>query len=361
MRSLTRRQVGAGVAGAAAAWCLDARADAADGLQQVRLAFSTKAITPANIDMEIPEYLGYYREEGLSVEPLALGSYGSVLSDVGLGRVEISSLVPDFQLSLVSKGTKLPIVNFFESTYPFKYAVAVKPDSPLKRFADLSGKLIGIPTADQTQNARALLAAAGLNPDKDVSFLATGEGMPGALALQRGNVDALFAYDTIFGTIEGAGVTLRYLPQPANLPQIGGTFLGTTPALLEQHRHWFVGVGRAIAKAHVFIQTNPTAAAYVFTQMYPEALPKGMNLRDQVKAVLIPTAKRAPLYRSSDKSVTKHGYIARRDWEDSANLLGVQVSDITALYSNDLIDEINQFDSEKIKRQAREFALPFSL
>jgi NitT/TauT family transport system substrate-binding protein len=326
---------------------------------QVRFAFTSKSITPANIDVLIPEYLGYFKREGLSVEPLSLGSYGAALAAVDTKRIEFVSLTPDYQLGLVARGNKLPILNFFESTYPFKYAIAVKPGSSIKSLADLKGKTIGIPTADQKQNAYSLIKVAGLDPDKDVSWLASGEGVPSGVALQRGSIDALFAYDVIFGTLEGAGIQLTYLPLPANVPQLGGTFVGARPDFLRDQRQQAVGVARGIAKAHVFIQENPQAAAYIFTQMYPEATPKGKSIEEQVAAILATVRKRAPLYRPLNRPDAKWGSMDAKDWIDTAAVLGLQVPDLATIYTNDLIDEINDFDAEAVKTEARKFKIPF--
>jgi len=330
-------------------------------LAKVRFAFTSKSITPANIDVLIPEYLGYFKAEGLTVEPLALGSYGTALAAVDTQRVEFVSLTPDYILGLLAKGNKLPILNFFESTYPFKYSIAVKPGSAIKSLADLKGKTIGIPTADQKQNAYSLIKIAGLDPDKDVSWLASGEGIPSGVALERGNIDALFAYDVIFGTIEGAGIELSYLPLPAKLPQIGGTFVSARPDFLSDRRQQAIGLARGIAKAHVFIQENPRAAAYIFTQMYPEAVPKGKTIEQQVAAILTTLRKRAPLYSPSNRSIAKWGYMDDKDWIDTAGVLGLKVPDLTTIYSNDLIDEINKFDTASIKNEARNFKLPDKL
>ena len=83
---------------------------------------------------------------------------------------------------------------------------------------------------------------------------------------------------------------MTYLPLPENTPMIGGIFLSAPKDLLQNHRNWAVGLARGVAKAHIFIQENPEAAAYVYSQMFPEALPKGMDLQDQIKAVMVPVA-----------------------------------------------------------------------
>ena len=62
----------------------------------------------------------------------------------------------------------------------------------------------------------------GIDPNKDVSWLAVGEGSTAGVALTRGDIDALGYFDSGFGTIENAGIKLRYLPRPSKVPMIGG-------------------------------------------------------------------------------------------------------------------------------------------
>lgn len=93
--------------------------------------------------------------------------------------------------------------------------------------------------------------------------------------------------------------------------------------------------------------------------MYPEATPKGKSLEQQVAAILTTVRKRAPLYSPLNRSAAKWGYMDQKDWIDTAGVLGLQVPDLSQIYTNDLIDEINNFDAEAIKTEARKFKLPY--
>jgi NitT/TauT family transport system substrate-binding protein len=270
---------------------------------------------------------------------------------------------PPSQFAMIRKsGAKPTIVNVMEHTYPFKYAMAVKPDSPIKTMADIKGKRIGVTGFGGTEYTvgRAVLKLIGLDPDKDVSWVAVGQNTVAGVALQHGDVDAIYYYDTGFGTIESAGIPLRYIPNPPHLPKVGGIYVVTTRAMLKDHRQWVVGVMRAMLKAEIFIQTNPEAAAYLFTQMYPEATPKGKTIQEKVKAILTPIEKRAPLYSNYDKSALR-GAMSAAEWKDELDFAGLQnqIKDTSYLWTNELVKEANQFDHEKIREQARNFKLPY--
>ncbi len=334
----------------------------AQELQKLRLGFGTKVVSPMIANILIPEYLGYYREEGLTLEFFPLGPNTVVLEQIASKRIEFATGVPTVQLPVVARGDKLPTINFFEFTYPFKYGLAVGPRSAVTSLADLKGKTVGVSSLGLTDYPvlKMILKRNGIDPDKDLGILAVGEGVPGGQALQRGAVDALFSYDTQFGQIEAVGIPLRYVTLPPNVPMIGGFYLAARHETLQQNRKWAVGVGRAVAKGQVFIRENPRAAAYAFLQMFPEAAPRAATLEQQLKAIMIPIEKRSPFFSSYDKSVTKWGEMSVAEFKEEVDFLGLsdKISDVSALFTNQLIDEINAFDVERIRTQAREFKIP---
>lgn len=334
----------------------------AQQLEKVRFGFAQTAVSPILINFIVPQYLGYFKEEGLESELVTLGTNAAVLASLDQKRVEFGVGVPSFQLPVAAKGERLPAVNYFEYTYPFKWAVAVKPDSSVKSLADLKGKVVGVSSLGVTDFpiGKALMRLAKLDPEKDVQWLAVGEGVTAGQALQRGSVEALVYFDTGFGQIEGAGMKMRYLPLPDGLPKVGGLYISASKDFLTQKRKTAVGFARAIAKGSLFVQQNPEAAAYIFIKQYPEAAPRGKSLAEQIKAVRIPIEKRAPLFTHYDKKITDLGRISPPEWDDEIAFLNLtgKIKDPSALYTNDLIADINRFDRQKVLNEAKTFKIP---
>lgn len=357
----TRRSVVGGLALAtvagSAVW-----AQEKEKLQKLKLGFGTKIVSPMVANILIPEYLGYYRQEGLTLQFLPLGPNSVVLEQIASKRIDLATAVPSVQLPIVARGEKLPTINFFEFTYPFKYGLAVKPASRINSFADLKGKTVGVSSFGLTDFAvlKQILKRNNIDPNKDLNLLAVGEGVPGGQALERGSIDALFNYDTQFGQIEAVGIKLRYVPLPPNVPNVGGLYLTARPETIKDHRNWVVGVGRGVAKAEVFIRENPRAAAYAFLQMFPEAAPKASTLDQQLSAIMVPIVKRQKFFSSYDKSVTKWGQLSAAEFKEEVDFMGLgdKIHDVSQFFTNDLIDDINRFDSEKIRNEARNFKIP---
>ena len=356
--SLTRRTLLKGTT-AAAAFAAGAPAISpafSQGLRKIRMGFGIKSISPIVINVLIGEGLGYYREEGLTFQAMPLGANASVQIAVDKGDVEFGVGTPSFQLPLYAKGELPPIVNFYEYTYPYKWDVTVKPDSPIESYGDLRGKKIGVSDMGTTDYpvTRAVLQNLGIDPDKDVSWVAVGAGVSAGVALQRGVIDALAYFDTGFGQIEGAGLQMRFLPRPQNIPLIGGLFISARADFIQANRKLCVGIARATAKASEFLLANPAAGAKVFLNLYPETAPRGFSPPDAIKSVLYSINRRVPLYRPPYPD-TKMGYIREDELKRDGKFLGLDIKDVKPLIDNSLIDEINDFDHRKVIDEAKVF------
>ncbi len=129
---------------------------------------------------------------------------------------------------------------------------------------------------------------------------------------------------------------------------IGGQFLMAQRARIESDRALFVGYGRSVAKASVFLLANPTAGAQAFLKMYPETAPRGSTAEQAVKSVLEAISRRIKLYEPPYQG-TKMGAIREEEFATEAQMNGWDIKDFSKIYTNDLIVEINKFDAEQIR------------
>ena len=331
------------------------RAAAAPPARRIRLGFATKTINGQALQTFLPAPLGYAQKTGFSFDMSRLGSLTNVLFALERGQIDLGTVTPAFNLPLAAKGELPPVVAFYEYTYPYKWDIAVLPDSPISSYADLKGKRIGVSnfgTTDYPVTRAVLKELIGIDPDKDASWAATGEGISAGVALQRQAIDALAYYDVGFGQIENAGIKLRFLPRPPHLPMVGGLYIGAMRETLQNNRSACVAYGRCIAMATEYISANPRAAVAAFLQTYPEAAPKGATPTEAIDQVLATLQRRIALYRPPYAGF-KLGQIAAAEWEAEAHLDKLAVPDIGALYTNDLIDEINDFDRDLIIAAAK--------
>jgi NitT/TauT family transport system substrate-binding protein len=326
----------------------------AQEIRKIRMAFGIKSVNPIIINILISEQLGYTKEEGLQFTPVAVGTNSNAQIAVDKGDVEFAVGTPSFQFPLFAKGQLPPIVNYYEYTYPYKWDVAVKPESGIQKYEDLKGKKLGVSDLGTTDYpvTRAVLKNIGIDPDKDVSWTAVGAGVSAGVALQRGVIDALAYFDTGFGQIDAAGIPIRMLPRPANVPLVGGLFISAMSKFIKDNHKVCVGFARAVNKASEYLLTNPEAGARAFLKLYPETAPRGASEADAVKSILFAAKRRIPLYRPPYPN-TKMGFIREEELITDAKFQGLDIKDLKQIYTNDLVDEINNYDRNKIIAEAK--------
>ena len=170
------------------------------------------------------------------------------------------------------------------------YGLAVPVDSPIQKAAELKGKTIGVTNMASAGViiARAQVAAAGLNPDTDVTIVVAGEGAQPAAMIRNKQVDALSQFDTQYALIDNAGVKMRYLDRKAIERFPGNGFLALEESI-KTRRKELVGLGRAYAKGTIFTLNNPEAAVRIVYEMFPQTKPTGKDeataVRDDVKVL----------------------------------------------------------------------------
>jgi NitT/TauT family transport system substrate-binding protein len=123
---------------------------------------------------------------------------------------------------------------------------------------------------------------------------------------------------------------------------------------LRDQRELLIAYGRTLAKTAIFINANPEAAAREFLRMYPDMAQRGQDMETSVKAILYPVNRRRTILLPPSPDA-KIGGIAESELRNDADLLGLSFDDYGPLYTNELIDEINDFDAEAVKQQAHDY------
>ena len=144
---------------------------------------------------------GFLEKEGLNASFVEVTNGPAMIASVLGGSADFTATAPIFAWNLYEKGECLSMFGAeIGSFYSFIAGEGVDLPNLDKGFPDsvrdLKGKRIGVVgrgTATE-QWASTVLSDAGLDPEKDVTFVATG-GMTTALpALENGMVDALFSF-----------------------------------------------------------------------------------------------------------------------------------------------------------------------
>jgi NitT/TauT family transport system substrate-binding protein len=207
--------------------------------------------------------------------------------------------------------------------------------------------------------ARALVADAGLDPQKDVRIIAVGEAGQAAAMVRNKQVDSLSQFDAAYAMIENAGVKLRYMDKRRieHFPSNGLIALEKT---LVDHRAEAVALAQGLAKGSIFMMANPKAAVRMLYEAWPQLKPTGVDDEAAIAGALRQVEAVMHVFPLEQSNVTKWGESSLPNYDAYVDFLvkwGVVKDKVSAndLVTNELIDDINKFDAAAIVARAKSF------
>jgi NitT/TauT family transport system substrate-binding protein len=336
---------------------LAASATFAQAQTTVRVAWCAKTVSSAAAPYAIATKMGWFAKDGIKVDLIPMPGSTDCVKAVATKDVQYG--VPSIEPVGIIRQQGIKIKNFYTAYQANIYGIAVPEDSPIKTFADLKGKKIGVTSMASAGViiARALAAAHGFNPDKDISIVVAGEAAQTAALLRSNQVDALSQFDTQYALTENAGAKLRMLDtsEIAKFPSNGFIALEDT---LVNKRAESVAVAKGYAMGTVFALANPEAAIRILWEVFPQTKATGKDeataMRDDVKTLLA----RAKSWKLESVGAKRWGdnlvdnYAAYVDFLVKNGVLKEKIP-ATDLVDNSLIDDINKFDAKAIEAQAK--------
>lgn len=242
----------------------------------------TYAVATADLNVGYPyatlsKALGYYQQEGLDVAVVPGQSSASVAQLLLSGRADVGLAQPD-PIVIQRVKLKIPLVSFYAVCRRGTNRIVVNPDSPIQSVRDLKGKRVGVNDLGSggATYLRASLKQAGMSLN-DVQLLSVGYGTPSFVALKNKSVDAEVTFTGGIARQRIAGYAVRILPVPPDEMDQYSYNLFATQSFLAKNPDVLAKLGRATAKATVFLMTNPEAAVRAFWKQYPDRAPKDRN------------------------------------------------------------------------------------
>ena len=262
--------------GAAMVSALATAATAAE-LKKVTYAIATADLNVGYPFATLAKHLGYFEEEGLDVEIVPGQSSAATAQLLLTGRANVGVAQPD-PVMIQRANANIPLVSFYAVSRRGTNVFIVKPDSPITTLADVKGKRVGVGDlgSGSVNYLRARLAGIGLTM-KDIDLVATGYGTPGYEALKNDVVQMATSFTGGVARMTLAGYPVRMLPgTEAELNQYSYN-LFATESYIAENPDVIRGIGRATAKAGVYLKNNPEAAVRAFWAYAPDRAPKDLN------------------------------------------------------------------------------------
>jgi NitT/TauT family transport system substrate-binding protein len=239
----------------------------------------------------------------------------------------------------------------------------VPEGSSIKTIAELKGKKIGVPSfgSGGLTYGKAYVRAAGLDPDKDVTFIPIGSGSQAVGAVRQKIVDAVAFWNVANVRFELAGLKLRDLDIGEKFRALPDLSLIAKNDTIKNNPKMLIGFARAVSKAVDFTRANPEAAVYITWKVYPESRSKEADPQKALAEGLKIFQERSPSW-TNPKTNGKNGLFLEDDWRNLSDFLlaGGQIAKsvpTSRIYTNDLIDQINNYDRNAVIQQAKNFDL----
>ncbi|MBI3495848.1 MAG: ABC transporter substrate-binding protein [Proteobacteria bacterium] len=325
----------------------------------VKVGWCARTVSAAAAPFAIATKLGWFAKDGLKIELAPLPGSTDCVKLVATGDLPYSLPSVEPLAIIRPQGVKAKV--FYTAYQGNIYGIAVPEESPVKSFADLKGKNIGLISmaSGGLIIARALAATNGMDPDKDVNLVVAGEGAQTAALLRSKQVDALSQFDTQYAMVENAGVKLRML-DTKDIDRYPSNGFIALEATLQKRRPEAVALAQGYARGTVFAMANPEAAVRILYEVFPQTKPTGKDeataIRDDVKTL----EARARNWRLERGGVTRWGESSVENYAAYAEFMlkwGVIKEKVAAtdLVTNDLVGDINKFDAAAIAAEAKAY------
>jgi NitT/TauT family transport system substrate-binding protein len=219
------------------------------------------------------QQMGWYKDAGLDVTIQTAPTTGQVIQLILSGNAQFGQVTPD-ALLLAAQDQPIPIKIVYAMARKQIWAAAVPPDSPVKTFGDLKGKVIGYPS-----ESPAIAAFVGERMSDhgaslaDTKSIATGYGVTSMEALKSGRIDAFVAWPGLFASFQNAGYKFTVLPDAPWQTGYNGIGQGATADYIAQHPDVVVAIGRGIAMSALVLKTHPEAMVRAYWKAYPARAP----------------------------------------------------------------------------------------
>lgn len=324
----------------------------------IRVGWCASTISAAASPYAIAQRMGWFGERGAKVIVTPLPGSTDCVKQVATGDLPFSAPSIERILILHLQGVKGKV--FYTAYQSFGYGIAVPADGPIRDFADLKGKTIGVTSMASAGVvvAKAQLAMHGIDPQTEARIVVAGEGAQTAALLRSKQVDALSQFDAQYALVENAGQKLRQLPLGELAPFPGNGFFALEKTL-QARREDAITVARGFAMGEIFAITNPEAAIRILYDVYPQTKPTGKDEETAIADDVRVLKARMAHWDLASGGVTKWGESNLTNFSNYIDFLEkwklvpqkVPAEDVV---TNTLIDAINaSFDPAKVQAAAR--------
>lgn len=308
----------------------------------------------------VPDELGYFEEEGLSVESRGVEGADKAAAMVQSGQADVVQAGGPAMVQFSGTEDDDLVVVYLNKSHSFR--VVVPEDSDIQTAADLDGATIGTLAlaGPLYQYGRAVVSQGDLDADKDVKWLPVGLGTQAAAAFESDQIQAYAgadSFNSVIGSLLGTG--MREIDVPSNtLPAFGAWLFRRD--MVENQPEVVTGFIRATLKGMTFANENPDAAVNIHWEKYPTSKPPDGDKPEVLKQWSDLIKERIDLVYLGKGPDDNYGTADEADFEKSLQFqvdAGIlpEVPDLDTLLDLQFADAYNDFDEDEVIKQAADY------
>ncbi len=218
-------------------------------LSAQEIAISYPGLTGESATLWMAREGGYFKENGIDAKLIYMEGGRLSIQSLVAGHTQFMAGDAVSALSAVAGGADIVLLASAKNVLPYVFAVGKQ----IKRIGDLKGKVVGISQIGGRAGeiARMVVKNNGLDPDKDVIYLAVGGTLSRLAALSGGRVQAAPISKGLVPTAEEKGLTIIEVePIPLIIDALWTTrkYAEANPALVYRVMRAYVAAIAAIVK-----------------------------------------------------------------------------------------------------------------
>ena len=281
---------------------------------------------------------GFYQALGIKPDFFTTNGSGSVIQLIATNQAQLGHCGMQELMAVKLSNPGLPVKAVYLQEIGAGYEIVVPHESPIKAMADFKDKRIGVISlaSGAVPFVKSMLRGAGVDPAQ-VDLLPVGTGAQALATLKAGRVDALSLFRGSHAALENLGIVFRYFTAPyaSSVMIVGDAFLAT-------HREAVVNALKGLILSQAYMTANPEAAVRSFWQI------NGRPRENEAKALSdgVHLIRRAAELWTDVTTNNRRGYMTDKNWLDLAEFsdIAITTEQIHALYTDDLIDDVNKVD-----------------
>lgn len=261
-------------------------ASPASAVDKVTLAYPSP-IGVQHSDLMFGKALGFFEEEGIELDAIALQGTPVVVPQIANKSVTFGIADPSYLISAQAKNEPMPVKFVYNQIRAVSNNFAVMANSPIQTIADLKGKKLGTISANAATLTltKSVLKGAGVEW-ADVEAIPVGLGPAAWKQLETGSVDAVNFFRAEDAKMRMAGMDIRQLLYPEKFARIFVASIIANEETIRDNPGLVERFGRAVAKSAVACYANRENCVKGYWSYDPSSRPAPEKEAEWIAAAL---------------------------------------------------------------------------